>query len=122
MLFSFGMLSSRTGGVSVMSLQIAEPSGVGHALCRLHSSSLHGFKSRNDAFDETLISNADCRTAAQSTSFIITLQPTITEPLRGVNFSCLAFTRSTSTLKQTAGFVVDNIKGELLNIVTTELI
>ena len=65
-------------------------------------------------FSESLISGSDCETAVQSTPFIITLQPTITEQLRGASLFCYAYDEATSSSEQTQVVVVNNIRGELL--------
>ena len=70
--------------------------------------------SRDNIFSQSLITDPDCTTAAQSTPFIITLQPTVTEQLEGLNFWCVAYDSATSTLKNTSSVTVNNIKGKLI--------
>ena len=65
-------------------------------------------------FSESLISGSDCETAVQSTPFIITLQPTITEQLRGASLFCYAYDTATATEYQTRPVTISNIKGEPL--------
>ena len=69
-----------------------------------------GWASRDNLFSQSLISNSDCVTAAQSTPFIITLQPTVTEQLNGSHFWCRAFDSAKNTDINTA---VEKIKGEI---------
>ena len=73
-----------------------------------------GWGGRDNIFSQSLISNSDCTTAAQSTPFIITLQPSVTEQLEGLNFWCRAFDSTTSTNINTLSVTVNNIKGQLI--------
>ena len=73
-----------------------------------------GWASGDNIFLEGLISKSDCETAAQSTPFIITLQPTVTEQLEGLNFWCRAYDSDTSTNKVTDPVTVNNIRGKLI--------
>ena len=69
-----------------------------------------GWRSNDNIFSQNLISESDCTTAAQSTPFIITLQPTVTEQLNGSHFWCRAFDSAKNTDINTA---VEKIKGEI---------
>ena len=73
-----------------------------------------GWGGRDNIFLEGLITDSDCTTALQSPPFIITLQPTVTEQLEGLNFWCVAYDSATSTLKNTSSVTVNNIKGKLI--------
>ena len=79
------------------------------------SKSTPRWQSADIIFYQSLISSTDCETAARSTPFIITLQPTITEQLRGASLYCYAYDAATSTEKQTTPVVVDTIRGERLD-------
>ena len=62
---------------------------------------------------ENLITENDCVTAAQSAPFTITVQPTVTEQLRGVKFWC--FAAAHFVIKTTARTTIEIIKGELFS-------
>ena len=66
----------------------------------------------NDIFDPSVISRSDCETASQSTPFIITLQPTVTQQLEGLNFWCVVYDSATSMKINTSSVTVDVIRGK----------
>ena len=65
-------------------------------------------------FSQKLISKSYCDTASQSTPFIITIQPTVTEQLEGLEFRCRAYDTVTRTPKDTVSVTVNNIRGKLI--------
>ena len=70
------------------------------------------WRGSDSIFSQSLISNSDCATAAQSTPFIITIQPSVTEQLEGLNFWCVAHDSATGTNINTSSVTVNNIKGK----------
>ena len=75
---------------------------------------LGGWGASDNIFSQSLISNSDCTTAAQSPPFIITLKPSVTEQLEGLNFWCVAYDSDTGTNIYTSSVTVNNIKGKLI--------
>ena len=73
-----------------------------------------GWGGRDNIFLEGLITDSDCTTALQSTPFVITIQPTVTQQLEGLNFWCRAHDSDTSTTKDTEPVTVNNIKGKMI--------
>ena len=69
-----------------------------------------GWASRDNIFSQSLITDSDCTTAAQSPPFIITLQPSVTEQLNGSHFWCRAYDSAKTTNINTAA---EKIKGEI---------
>ena len=72
------------------------------------------WRSSDNIFSQNLITDSDCDTASQSTPFVITIQPTVTQQLEGLNFWCRAHDSDTSTTKDTEPVTVNNIKGKLM--------
>ena len=64
----------------------------------------------DEIWNQNLITEQDCVTAAQSSPFIITLKPTVTEQLEGVDFWC--FGTANRVHQETAHTTVNKIKSK----------
>ena len=70
----------------------------------------------DNIFGESLLSATDCVTASQSAPFMFTLQPTVTEQLKGVQFWCGTYNLTEGNIEHTETVTVENIRGKLFSV------